>query len=541
MLLLGSAALLAAVLVGVVWFALAFDPNAWRDDVESLAAEATGRRLVIDGELALTFFPWLGAEARSVRLEGASDDRRDFATADRAGFAVRLWPLLAHRRVEVGGVHVEGLVLALRRRADGTSNWADLIARLRSAATAPGGAAASVAGFVLRDARVHYVNEATGREHVLSDVLLRSGPYAPDAPLDLEAGFAFEQGGLAVTVEARGTVRIEGETFGVETPRLEIKSAPGAHLQVDGSIVATALTAQGADALTVTAPVLELALAGPALAGGSTTLRAAAPALAATLAKQRLSVEEMSGELYGLQLRGSVTGTSILDAPEFTGRVELASFSPKELMLRLGRTAPVTADPQALTEAHASGRYFARGRGVELDELVLALDGTSITGDVTVRDVGAVAGASKRTTASPAREAGGEVEPGTEDNEQRNSNPEAGAQDNDGNPAPEASHSEATLRFALAADRLDLGRYLPPAGSGTAVGRGAFADPFARLQAALGARDAEGTLRVGTLEVGGLRSTDVVLVFHAQRDDGSTAPADVAAHSDGATPAGAEE
>src|SRR2546430_11661793 len=52
----------AALLVaGSLVFALTFDPNRYKDDIERMALERTGRTLRLQGELKLVFFPSLGA------------------------------------------------------------------------------------------------------------------------------------------------------------------------------------------------------------------------------------------------------------------------------------------------------------------------------------------------------------------------------------------------------------------------------------------------------------------------------------------------
>lgn len=490
MLLLGGAVVLSALVAGAVWFALAFDPNAWRDDVESLFADVTGRTLVIRGDLGLTFIPWLGAEARDVRVEDG-DGGQPFATAERAGVSVRLWPLLVHGRIDAGGVHVEGLVLELRRRASGSSNWSDLVERLRqphSSSTRPG---TSIAGVDVRDARVHYVDEGTGREIDVRDAWARLGRYTPGKPIDVEAGFAFERNGLAAGIRFRGRGRETRGAFTVEAPRVEIKTAPGGHLQADGSLAAAAWTLDGAGALTVDHPVLELTLAGDAVHGRPVMLRAEAPALTASLAAQSASIAEMKAEMDGVVVRGSMTGTSVFADPELAGRIELQTFSPKAVMEKLGMTALSTADAAALTRAQATARYVVRGGGLELDELALTLDDTRITGTVAVRDFASAAGSLKT-----------------------GSNPAPKAKGNDASTAPDADGADPALRFDLGADRLELDRYLPPVVKGGRAAGGA-ADPLVRLRAALAGLDAEGTLRVGTLEIGDLRSTDAVLGFHA--------------------------
>jgi len=51
----------ALVAAGIVVFALTFDPNRYKGEIERMAMERTGRTLRLQGELKLVFFPSLGA------------------------------------------------------------------------------------------------------------------------------------------------------------------------------------------------------------------------------------------------------------------------------------------------------------------------------------------------------------------------------------------------------------------------------------------------------------------------------------------------
>src|SRR2546421_13089548 len=58
----------ALVVAGILVFALTFDPNRYKDDIERMALERTGRTLRLQGELKLVFFPSLGAGVGGVTL-----------------------------------------------------------------------------------------------------------------------------------------------------------------------------------------------------------------------------------------------------------------------------------------------------------------------------------------------------------------------------------------------------------------------------------------------------------------------------------------
>src|SRR5712692_2626311 len=107
----GVATLLVAV---VLVFALAFDPNRYKDDIERMARERTGRTLKLQGELKLAFFPSLGASVGGVALSERGSNR-EFVALQSAHASVKLMPLL-HGQVIVDAVRVSGLKAQIVRK-----------------------------------------------------------------------------------------------------------------------------------------------------------------------------------------------------------------------------------------------------------------------------------------------------------------------------------------------------------------------------------------------------------------------------------------
>ena len=66
--LLGLGALILLVVAGVAVFALTFDPNRYKGEIERLAKEQTGRTLRIKGDIELAFWPSLGAQVSAVKV-----------------------------------------------------------------------------------------------------------------------------------------------------------------------------------------------------------------------------------------------------------------------------------------------------------------------------------------------------------------------------------------------------------------------------------------------------------------------------------------
>src|SRR5438552_6357578 len=177
----GIAALLAA---GILVFALTFDPNRYKDDIQRMAMERTGRTLRLQGELKLVFLPSLGAGVGAVTLSERGS-QREFISLRSARASVKLMPLL-RGQVIVDAVRVSGLKAQIVRNKDGSYNFSDL---LEGKAEKPGPKRKEqsapvifdIAGVDIDRAAVAYRDSSTGQEISLRDLDLHTGRIAENA------------------------------------------------------------------------------------------------------------------------------------------------------------------------------------------------------------------------------------------------------------------------------------------------------------------------------------------------------------------------
>jgi AsmA protein len=91
--LLGLGGLVLVAIAGAVAFALTFDPNRYKDDIERLAKEQTGRTLDLKGDIKMAFWPSLGADVAGVTFSERGSNQ-EFLSFDSAHASVKLMPLL---------------------------------------------------------------------------------------------------------------------------------------------------------------------------------------------------------------------------------------------------------------------------------------------------------------------------------------------------------------------------------------------------------------------------------------------------------------
>jgi len=122
--LLGLAFLALLAVIIVVPFI--FDPNDFKDDIETLVKDKTGRQLNIEDPMEISLFPWIGVEIGRASLGNAKGfGAAHFVKIESAKIKVKFWPLFS-KELEVNTITLYGLDLNLQTIKTGASHWDDL-------------------------------------------------------------------------------------------------------------------------------------------------------------------------------------------------------------------------------------------------------------------------------------------------------------------------------------------------------------------------------------------------------------------------------
>ncbi len=215
----GLGIVLLLVIAAVAVFAMTFDPNRYKGEIERLAREQTGRTLSIKGDIEMAFWPSLGAKVAGVSFS-ERQAKDEFVSFDSAHASVKLMPLLRGQYI-VDSVSLSGLKARIVKGKDGRFNFADLLesAEAKPAAKAEKKAEEKTAPVVfdigsvnIENAAVSYIDLQAGQEYTLEDLKLKTGRIAQNAEGKLE--FATVAKRRAPPLQAKlaldGTYRLEG-------------------------------------------------------------------------------------------------------------------------------------------------------------------------------------------------------------------------------------------------------------------------------------------------------------------------------------------
>jgi AsmA protein len=356
---IGLAALVGIVVLGVLWLWVFFDPNDYKADIERVVEAQTGRKLVLQGDLSLSVFPWLAVELGAAQLNErpgfTETEAMPFVAFKTARLSVKLLPLF-RGQVEIGDVLLDAPSIRLITDAQGRHNWDDLAGTGAKAADEPatqsGNVSASIAGIEIRDGEIVMDDRQAKSLTALHGFSLQAQGIGSGKPFDLVSAFDMEQAGAISHVELAGNVNADWDNKRYALNKFETK--------VDWS--------RGAGQKDRVPIVVQ------------------ADALTLDLAQQTLQLNGLQLALGKMRLSGSMAGSEVLDAPKFTGHLALAPVSVREVMQDFGVTPPATRDPQVLRQMSFEADVDATSKSLALKKIVLKLDDTTARGELSIAD-----------------------------------------------------------------------------------------------------------------------------------------------------------
>lgn len=361
-------ALIAILLVGGVFLALnLIDPNDYKDKIQSLALEKTGRSLSIDGDINLSYFPWAGLSLGSMAMANPDGfGNSSFVEIDSAQVKVKLLPLLK-KSVEVNTIGLKGLNLDLQRAADGTTNWDDLVAANSTDTQADNQADPNAANndaaalqdltigsIVISDAQIRWQDAQNSTDALLTGFNLSSDTIELAKPFSITTDFSVESTSMGVNAQINGAGEITADLDNQQYRIRQLKLATTAAGQA--------------------IPVQDFSLN---LEGD----------IVADLLAQTASITSLSLNTIGVELSGDVQITDLDANPTINSALKSESFNPQTIAEKLGIELPATQDPQVLQMASVTMNLSGSAKAATLDELTIKLDDTTFGGSVTLPDL----------------------------------------------------------------------------------------------------------------------------------------------------------
>lgn len=351
--------LVVLFVVAAVVLVVTVDPNEYKGLIVEQVEKATGRRLMLAGDLDLSLFPWLGLQMGAAQLSNAKGFADEpFARVEEVQVRVAVMPLFKGE-VHADTVKLKGLQVNLSKNKDGVTNWDDLVAEQKDKQAQPerkeeiaAPAALAIGGVDIDHAALRWQDAQSGTDVAIEPFNLKTGALSIGEPfdlnMDLRAVNKQPQVDASVTLESKVTV----------DPQTQVYELSDMQLNVDAK--------------------------GPSLPQGQVKAGLSTDVVA-NLDKGTVQVEPLTLKALLLALTGQLRVTGLTSTPKLSGTLKSDPFSPRVLLKDLGQAPIQTADPNVLNEAALEMAFNADADGASLSSLNVQLDDSELTGKAAVK------------------------------------------------------------------------------------------------------------------------------------------------------------
>ncbi|MFH1915292.1 MAG: AsmA family protein [Pseudomonadota bacterium] len=351
-----AVACIIAVAAALLWASYYVDSEEFRLRFTTLAEEALGRPVRLDGGLDIALYPMLSLEVSGLTVADAPEfGDVPLAEIDTLHVSVRLLPLFS-RSVDIESIVVQGVRANVIRSPQGTFNWLVLMENLGRMENAESASfridTVSLSELEVSDASIVYQDHQTGTSFDLGGIDLRTGGMRSGQRISFVAGsdFSWDNGGVQSKLTLQGMVLVDKDWSGF--------------LLEEASVYASV--------------------------GGRFLPRGASPGeLAARLVvdwdKGVVALEGMHVRFLGLMAEGSLRSTDLGSSLGATGTITLHPFTPADIITRYVPKAPVSK-VDGLRRGAFSTAMKVDTKGLSLSGLTLTLDDLTLHGDLSMTD-----------------------------------------------------------------------------------------------------------------------------------------------------------
>ncbi|VAW84339.1 hypothetical protein MNBD_GAMMA16-707 [hydrothermal vent metagenome] len=333
-----------------------FNPNDFKPEISELVEDLTGRDLTINGDISISFFPWLGLEVGAIVLSNTPEfDSEPFARVARADLKVELLPLLFDQQFELDKIAFSGFQLFLTQDEQGRSNWEDLM----SDDTAENSTSESstnldnlaINGLDIENAQVIWRDKALGQQYEISNISISTGVLAWQQPVDFHLVAEVALNDPAMTAQIELETRIE---YDLKDSRYNFNISK-----------------------------LQAQLQGAMFPNNSADFDLSAH-VDIDVVQQQIKLTQINIDSYGIKLQSNLEITNFQDQPTFNGELQLSQSDLKTVLGKLG-ASPNAA--QGIQSVALSTQFKGSTDAFSFSEMVLNVDENTIKGELEVVDL----------------------------------------------------------------------------------------------------------------------------------------------------------
>lgn len=374
--------LLLVLIAGAAF--LLIQPNNFKPEIIAAVKQKTGRNLVIDGDLKLAIFPALGLSTGKMTLSNmAGFEQASFASLEQSHINVELLPLLS-KKIEITGVTLNGLILNLVQNQQGIGNWEDLTARKTPPSVSTGtqsqqqittaatvGTAAVLSSFSMgaisiENAQVNWQDLQTGKNLQIKELQMNTGKANFNQPINVGLAYVVDNAETKITQTVKLSTLL--------TVNEQLDSFALSHFSVTLTRRCVAVNEQRVTT-------------GDSIPNKSFTSVLTIADSSVSLSQQMLKVTGLQLKAGDLMLDADISAEHLQDNNEAVhGKISVAEFNLAKFMKDFAITAPVMRDATALNKLAISVNVSATKNSLDLQNLALKLDDSTISGSTSIKN-----------------------------------------------------------------------------------------------------------------------------------------------------------
>ena len=351
--------------IAIIGFVVIFNPNDYKKDISDLVKEKTGRNLLIQGDISLSLFPWIGIDLGAVEISNAKNfTQHPFAKMAHLQVRAKLWPLFA-KRLEADTLVLEGLELNLEKNEQGVTNWDDLLTKTPQSNAIPDAqtnvtpkvinndkllAAFALNGIDIKQAQLNWHDQQQKQKVSIKNVHLNLGKLKPETKIPFNLRFHLQEKNVDATISLETNVNFTSnfKRFSFYDTKLTSDIVPAAlkkHLfpKFDS-------------------PLMQL-----------------------DIDKQTFSADNLNLSQKELKLTIKIATQDLFSNPQISSHISLQPFNPRKLANDFNISLPDMADKQALTLLQATFDVKGTLKNIDIPNLKITIDQTQIDGNANIK------------------------------------------------------------------------------------------------------------------------------------------------------------
>ncbi len=372
------ASIILMIIIGaVILLPLIIDPNDYRPEIEAAAYRYTEKKLVLEGSLELTVFPWLGVTTGKVLiLNPSTPDQQALATIDEGQLKVKLLPLL-RQKIELSRIVLKKPIIHLITDKEGNNNWSKKApAKIATAEKQlPDTGIPKNSEIITDDTQEPVSKSSFLKEMIIAGVSIENGRIIR---INKQKNRQTEVTHLNCEI---GTLAYNQPVPVNLSMELQRKPSQSEQLTVKGQVVFN----KNLDHFKLNDVEINALVEKPSV-DNSIVVTARSPNIELDWQKQDLKVEKLNVTSGNMILSANLVGNKIKDNPEIKGVVTLNVFNPREFLTYLGKPVPATKDNSSLTRLSGSFNLLASKNSAQFNDFQAQLDDSNIAGNFHVTD-----------------------------------------------------------------------------------------------------------------------------------------------------------